>query len=120
MKILLDMNLPLKLADLLTEKGVEAAHWFKIGAPNAKDSEIMEYARDYNYIIVTCDLDFSAILAVTRGQKPSVVQVRAQNLHTEQTANMIISALSHSKNELEKGAILSIDIKKARIRLLPL
>jgi predicted nuclease of predicted toxin-antitoxin system len=120
MKILLDMNLPLKLADLLTEKGIETAHWFNIGAPNAKDSIIMEYARKNDYIVASYDLDFSAILAVTHGQKPSVVQIRAQDLQTERTAEMIVFALRQNADELEKGAILSIDTKRARVRLLPL
>ena len=35
MKVLLDMNLPPKLAELLTDRGIESVHWFSIGAPNA-------------------------------------------------------------------------------------
>jgi len=120
MKVLLDMNLPITLAVLLKGKGVDSTHWFNIGAPDAKDTEIMKYARDNDYIVASCDLDFSAILAVTHGQKPSVVQIRAQGLHTEKTAEIIVSALLQNANELKKGAILSIDTKKARVRLLPL
>ena len=120
MKVLLDMNLPLRLAGLLTKKGIETVHWFYIGAPNAKDTEIMEYAHENNYTVLTCDLDFSAILSATHGLKPSVVQLRFQCLDTENTATLLVSALLQNESELEKGAILSIDIKKARVRLLPL
>jgi len=120
MKILIDMNLPPKLADLFAKKGIEAAHWHIIGAPDAEDSEIMAYARDNDYIVLTYDLDFTAILAVTHNIKPSVVQIRTQGFHTEQAAELIAAALLHSAEELEKGAILTIDTKKARLRLLPL
>ena len=39
MKILIDMNLPPKLANALTLKGIEAVHWFSVGEPNAPDSD---------------------------------------------------------------------------------
>jgi predicted nuclease of predicted toxin-antitoxin system len=120
MKILLDMNLPLKLEKFLKENNIEVVHWYNIGKPNAKDTEILEYARNNDYIVATYDLDFSAIMAVTHGQKPSVVQIRTQGFHIEQTIEMFAFALLQNAKELEKGAILSIDTKRARVRLLPL
>ena len=77
MKILLDMNIPLKYAALLANKDIETLRWSDIGATNAADEEIMAYARDNNLIVLTYDLDFSTILSVTHEQKPSVVQIRA-------------------------------------------
>jgi len=120
MKLLLDMNISPKLMAFLKENGIESEHWFFIGAPDAQDTEIMAYARNNNCIIVTCDLDFSAILSVTHGFKPSIVQLRFQGFHLEQTAKLIASALAQNRTELETGAILTIDIKKARVRILPL
>ena len=35
MKLLLDMNLPPKLADILANKGIPSVHWYAIGAPDA-------------------------------------------------------------------------------------
>ena len=43
----------------------------------------MAYGRANNYIVLTHDLDFSAILAATHGEKPSVVQIRADNVSPE-------------------------------------
>jgi len=120
MKVLIDMNLSPKLADILSAKGIPAEHWYKIGAPNAKDTEIIAYAKDNNYAVLTCDLDFSTILALTKGQKPSVVQLRMQVIWLEQTGEMIASAISQCISELESGAILTIDQNKNRLRLLPL
>jgi len=80
----------------------------------------MEYARNNNYIVLTADLDFGAILSATRGLKPSVVQIRIQDSDMEKTAGIIVSALAQNAEELEKGAILTIDIRKIRVRLLPL
>jgi len=120
MKLLVDMNLPPLLADTLTEMGIESEHWYRVGAPDAKDSEIMTYAIEHDYSVLSCDLDFSSILAATHGHKPSVVQIRIQGYQSEKLAELIFNALSMNTSELESGAILTIDLKKARLRLLPL
>jgi predicted nuclease of predicted toxin-antitoxin system len=120
MKILLDMNIPLKYAALLTSKGFETLRWSDVGAPNASDNEIMSYARENNYIILTYDLDFSAILTSTHDLKPSVAQIRATVRQAEHITDYIAAALCNNTDEMEKGAILTIDIKKTRVRLLPI
>jgi len=43
MKLLLDMNIPLKYAELLGKKDIEVMRWSDVGAPDAADSEIMTY-----------------------------------------------------------------------------
>jgi len=120
MKILIDMNVSPKFADMLTSKGIDAVHWYNIGAPDAEDTEIMEYANQNNYIVLSCDLDFSIILSITHNLKPSIVQLRAQRINIEKDGERIVSAIIQHEEKLGKGAILSIDLKKARIRLLPL
>jgi len=120
MKILIDMNLSPKFADLFIKKGADAVHWLKVGVPNAEDTEIMEYANKNNYIIMTFDLDFNTILSITHNLKPSIVQLRTQRINVEQDSEWIISAIKQNAEELNKGAILSVDTKKARLRLLPL
>ncbi len=118
MKLLLDMNLSPKLSVLLMNHGIESAHWHDIGAPNARDEEIMIYARENEFIVVTYDLDFSAILSATHGRKPSIIQLRS--IPSEQAVNVLAFVLSQYANELEEGAVMTIDLKRARMRLLPL
>ena len=120
MKLLFDMNLSPKLADILMAKGIESVHWFKIGAPEAADSEILAYASENDYIIVTSDLDFSTIMSISHGSKPSVIQIRVQGFQKDRTVDLIIFAIKQFADELEKGAVMSIDTKKSRLRLLPL
>jgi predicted nuclease of predicted toxin-antitoxin system len=69
---------------------------------------------------MTCDLDFNIILSNTHDLKPSVIQLRARRVSIKQDGEWIASAIMQNEKELEKGAILSIDLKKARIRFLPL
>jgi predicted nuclease of predicted toxin-antitoxin system len=120
MKLLLDMNIPLKYAGLLEKKGIETLRWSDVGAPNASDVEIMAYARANNLIVLTYDLDFSTMLSITQDSKPSIAQIRASVLYAEQSADFIADSLLRNADELDKGAILSIDVRKARLRLLPL
>jgi len=120
MKLLIDMNLSPKLVNMLTDIGIESVHWYEIGAPNAKDTEIMAYAKEHDYIVLTCDLDFSAILSATHGQKPSVVQMRTHGFSTDKVAELVGSSILQCSAELKKGAILTIDANRARLRLLPL
>jgi len=120
MKMLLDMNLPPKLANILTEKGVSSIHWYVIGLPDATDVEIISYAQENDFVVVTHDLDFSTILSVTHGQKPSVIQIRVQSIDAEQISELIMIAVQQNANEINQGAILSIDVSKSRLRILPL
>ena len=120
MKLLVDMNLPIKFADMLATEGIESEHWYRVGAPDARDSEIMSYAMEHNSIVVTCDLDFSAILSATKDIKPSVIQVRARNVPWEDLAGIVISSATQNAVELGAGAILTLDAKTSRLRLLPL
>ena len=50
-KILIDMNLSPKFVELFAKRGVHAAHWADIGAPDAKDIVIMDFASESGYIL---------------------------------------------------------------------
>jgi predicted nuclease of predicted toxin-antitoxin system len=63
MKLLVDMNLSPAWVDFLILAGVEAVHWSTVGPVNAADQKIMEYAVQLGFVVLTHDLDFSAILA---------------------------------------------------------
>ncbi len=71
MKLLVDMNLSPKWVDLFHDSGWEAAHWSAVGQPTARDSEIMAYATANDYVVVTHDLDFSAILPSLTEKSPA-------------------------------------------------
>jgi predicted nuclease of predicted toxin-antitoxin system len=120
MKILLDMNLTPRWVQFLQDAGFEVRHWSQVGRANAPDEEIMAYAARFGFVVLTHDLDFSAILAATKGKKPSVVQVRARNITPEAIGINIIAALQATGDELEAGALLTIDADRTRVRLLPL
>lgn len=120
MKLLIDMNLSPRWVQALADAGISASHWSTLGAKNASDVDIMAYARANGFVVLTHDLDFGAILAATQGQKPSVVQVRAEDLSPGAIGQQVIAALRQMAPELDDGALLSVDPLRTRLRLLPL
>ena len=65
MKVLVDMNLSPGWASFLADVGFEAVHWSMVGPGNAPDSVLMQWAAERDYVVLTADLDFGAILADT-------------------------------------------------------
>ena len=120
MKILIDMNLSPRWTILFADAGLQALHWSMVGPHNASDQEIMAWALANDYVLMTHDLDFSAILAANKGSKPSVVQIRGDNISPDAIGAKVILSLRQMKSELEGGALLSIDAKRTRLRILPL
>ena len=120
MKLLIDMNLSPRWVGMLTQSGIEAAHWSTLGVPNAPDSVIMAFANRNDYVVLTHDLDFAAILAATHRKKPSVVQVRASDVRPEVIGLRVVAALRQMVNELDEGALLTVDVNRTRLRVLPL
>jgi len=120
MKLLVDMNLSPRWIALLREAGWEAVHWSSVGKAAARDTEIMAFAAEKDYVVLTHDMDFSAILAATHGEKPSVVQIRAENISPEMIGMQVVAALRHLERELKAGALVTVDPARTRVRLLPL
>ena len=120
MKLVVDMNLSPRWVKVLAQAGFEAVHWSSLGAANAPDTEIMAFARTNDCIVLTHDLDFGAILASTQGAKPSVVQIRSEDISPEAVGGTLVDALRQMTAELEQGALLTVDPIRARFRVLPL
>jgi predicted nuclease of predicted toxin-antitoxin system len=119
-KLLVDMNLSPSWVDRLARHGFEAVHWSAIGAATASDNEILAYAHRHNLVLITNDLDFSAILAAGAADGPSVMQIRSQDLLSDVVVGTVAKALDAHREDIERGALLSIDEAGTRVRVLPL
>jgi predicted nuclease of predicted toxin-antitoxin system len=120
MKLLLDMNLSPLWVGFLEASGFEAVHWSSTGDPRATDAMIMTWAREHGFVVVTHDLDFSAILAATGAAGPSVLQLRAHDVLPDVMGEDLARVLRDHGEALESGAIVSIDRFSSRVRLLPI
>jgi predicted nuclease of predicted toxin-antitoxin system len=119
-KIIVDMNLPPRWVTVLKNEGWDAVHWSSIGNPGATDTNIMRYAKDDGYAVLTHDLDFGAILAATGWETPSVIQVRTQDVFPQAIGHLVIAAIKQFSDEIKKGVLISIDKNRSRARILPI
>ena len=77
-------------------------------------------SRDGGYVVLTSDLDFSALLATSSATGPSVIQVRTQDVLPESLGPQVVRVLLEQRDALESGAIITIDEIAARVRILPI
>lgn len=120
MKLVLDMNLSPAWIPVLKAERHEAIHWSEAGPANARDEQIVAWAKENGTTIITHDLDFGAIIAAAGLRLPSVVQLRMQDVSPHGAQDALKKALDRFAGELQAGALISIDEKKARIRILPI
>jgi predicted nuclease of predicted toxin-antitoxin system len=119
-RLLVDANLSPVVSARLREAGHEAIHVFDVGFEQASDEAIVEYALEHDYVIVSADTDFAAILARLDRAKPSFVLLRHVNEMTpEQHAALLRANLDALAEDLEAGAVASFARGTIRVRRLP-
>jgi predicted nuclease of predicted toxin-antitoxin system len=119
-QLILDMNLSVEWVAELARHGWSAVHWSSVGHPHADDSVIMAWALANGYVVFTHDLDFGTMLALTHAAGPSVLQVRCQSMLPEDIGPVVVAALRQHDAALAAGALVVVDLKKSRVRVLPL
>ena len=120
MRVLVDMNLSPEWAGYLAGAGFEAVHWSTIGAGNAPDAVLMSWARDNKHVVFTHDLDFGILLAHSKEGRPSVIQTRARDLSVDHLGGLVVGALRAHADALERGALVTVDEVRSRVRILPI
>ncbi len=119
-QFVIDMNLSPNWVTVFESAGWRAVHWSSIGAPSCPDREIMAWAQANRYVVFTHDLDFGAILAATGAGGPSVIQVRAQDVFPGHLGPTVIAAVRQHELLLSRGALIIVDERTCRARVLPL
>lgn len=120
MKILVDMNLSPQWCPALRKHGHECVHWSDVGDARASDRVIMDWAQRNGHVVLTHDLDFGTLLALTQAAAPSVIQVRTQDVLPAALEALVASLLRAHEGALAAGALVVLDEARSRVRILPL
>jgi predicted nuclease of predicted toxin-antitoxin system len=80
----------------------------------------MDYAAQNGFTILTNDLDFGEILASTQKSIPSVIQLRSSDVNPDVVGNHLLIGITQMQTALEKGALVTVDTTRHRVRCLPL
>ena len=80
----------------------------------------MAWARQNGYVVFTHDLDFGALLALTRATGPSVIQVRTHDVLPAHLELVVVTTLRTYEPQLRDGAIVTVDEARGKVRALPI
>ena len=104
----------------LKEQGFNVIHIRDEGMFRASDTEIITKARKEERIVLTCDLDFGDIMAASEDICPSIIIFRLENETPINVISRLKQVLRESSEALMKGAIVSVEETRHRVRPLPL
>jgi predicted nuclease of predicted toxin-antitoxin system len=120
LRLVIDMNLSPDWVPALAAAGWPAVHWSVVGDGRATDRMIMDWAKANDYVVLTHDLDFGTLLALTHARGPSVIQIRGQNVLPDYLSPLVLESLRQHADSLLAGALMVIDDRQSRVRLLPI
>ena len=105
MRFLIDNQLPAALAGFLREAGFHASHVLALGLAEAPDTEIVRYASQNDFVIVTKDEDFGILSALGRC-KPVVIWVRLGNCRKDALIKAFTASLDSILEKIRAGDAL--------------
>jgi len=117
-KILADMPISPKTVEHIKKLGIECRHLTEFRMEKALDEEIIKFAKENGYTILTEDLDFGTILFYTQEIEPCVIILRVGNLNTTEINKLIEKTLGQIL--AEENAIIIIGRTRVRIKKLPI
>ena len=120
MRFLADMGVSLTTVEALRGANHDAVHLRDEGLIRLSDSEIAAKAVSETRVVLTFDLDFGDILAVTRCQTPSVIIFRLRNQTPVAVNPRLFRVIAECAAELATGAIVLVEDEGFRVRRLPI
>jgi predicted nuclease of predicted toxin-antitoxin system len=120
MKFLLDMGLSQSSTTFLRTQGYDVVHLRDQGLQRWADDQIIDKARREERVILTHDLDFGRIVALSQSQLPSVITFRLDDMQPVQVNHYLAEVLAQFTAELQAGALVSVHERAIRVRLLPI
>lgn len=119
-KFIADIHISPVTIDTLKKNGYDIYRITDKLPATSSDNEITRLAIEERAVIITQDLDFSAIVAQSGLNGPSVISLRVANARPDIVARILIAVLPLIEVELREGAIVSIDEKEYRVKKLPI
>ncbi|MBU7585221.1 MAG: DUF5615 family PIN-like protein [Nostoc sp. TH1S01] len=120
MKFLADMGISPRTVNWLKSLGYDAVHLVDEGLERLPDDEILIKAQIEGRILLTVDLDFGYLLAVSKAALPSVIIFRLGNESYEIINARLTEILNRFESDLISGAIISVSDRNFRVRQLPI
>jgi predicted nuclease of predicted toxin-antitoxin system len=114
------MPLSPTLAQWLMSQGHDAIHAAAIGLARAPDTDIIALARRDDRIVITADLDYPRLLALSAAESPAVILFRGGDWKESQTIDRLLAAMAIIPEDELSRSLVVIEKSRIRRRALPL
>lgn len=114
------MGVALRVVQWLRRQGHDVNHLRDEGLQRMPNGEIFQKAIAEKRTILTFDLDFGEIAALSKGRKASIILFRLHNTRALHVIDRLAVVLENSMSALEKGAVVLVEESRHRVRYLPI
>lgn len=118
MKFLADMGVSIRVVEWLRAEGHDARHLREEGLQRLPNGAIFEKADDENRILLTFDLDFGEIVALSGKRRVSVVIFRLRDARSVRQIARLTKVIAESSHALVEGAVVVVEDGRHRVRYL--
>jgi predicted nuclease of predicted toxin-antitoxin system len=119
MRFLADMGVSLRVVEWLRQRGDDVVHLCDEGLQRLPDDDIFAKAIAEKRIVITFDLDFGEIVALSGDSLNSVIVFRLRNARPEHVIARLEVVLEESERALLEGAVVMVEESRHRVRALP-
>src|SRR5262245_35134312 len=120
MRLLADMHISPRTVQLLRSLGHNVVRVNEILPISTADEEIVAAAIREGRIILTQDLGFSAIIALTGKTVPSLISLRLSSSRVEHVNTVLENVLPFVERDALAGALITVEDQRIRSRSLPI
>ena len=120
MRFLADMGVAMGVVEWLREQGHDVVHLRDENLLRMPDPDIFRKAATERRVLLTFDLDFGEIVALSGQKNVSVVLFRLHNTRTPHVMDRLNVALEKTQQILPTGVIVVVEENRLRVRRLPL
>jgi predicted nuclease of predicted toxin-antitoxin system len=114
------MGLARHTAAFLRAEGHDAVHLRDQGLQKLEDADIIRKAQTEDRVILTHDLDFGRLIALSRKRLPSVITFRLTDMRPVTVNSWLKDILRTFQSQIEDGALISVTDRGVRLRQLPI
>ncbi len=120
MRLLADLHIAPRTVEFLRTLGHDVCRVTDLLPANASDEAIVERAAQERRTILTQDLDFSSIIALSGRPVPSLLSLRLTSSKVELVNSVLQRMLPILESDLEQGSIVTVEDQRIRLRRLPI
>ena len=119
MRFLNDMCMDVRVTTWLNSQGHDATHLRDEGLQRLPNGEIFDKAIAESRVVVTFDLDFGEIVALSKGRKTGVILFRLRHTRTSFVVQRLSEVITDCADALARGAVVIVEETRQRIREFP-